>query len=278
MEDLRKVGDIVLKERVLSAVIGVILLILIFKVGGLVFLGLNIIVVGLGLNEYFRLVEAKGVKTDKTMGIIIGISLIILIYFQINNLNFIFGSLFLILILILLKQIFVKMDGSVILVTAVTFFGVLYIVGLFSHLVLLYNLKSVGEYGYLIVWLPIIATWLTDTGAYFTGINFGKHPLAPNISPKKTIEGAIGGAFCSIVFSIIMSNYLGFGYWHGILLGLLIAIFGQLGDLVESLLKRDAQIKDSGTIIPGHGGILDRIDSLLFSLPIVYYYLQLVVF
>ncbi|GAB6137622.1 phosphatidate cytidylyltransferase [Halanaerobaculum tunisiense] len=261
-----------LTERILSGLIGIPLLILIFKIGGWAVLGLNLVIVTLGLQEYYKLVANKGVTPSRGLGILLGGLLSIICYLDLGLAN-LFTLLVLGLIIILLKQILVKLDQSVILATATTYFGVLYIAGLFSHLSLLYNLEA----GALLVWLPIVATWLTDTGAYFTGLNWGQHALAPQISPNKTIEGALGGILGSVLGTLIFSLYFNLGYLEAVILGILIAVVAQLGDLAASAFKRDAQIKDSGDLIPGHGGLLDRIDSLLFALPIVYYYLQVFV-
>lgn len=115
-------------------------------------------------------------------------------------------------------------------------------------------------------------TWLSDTGAYFVGRNFGKHKLAPILSPKKTVEGAVGG-FVSAILAAVLAHYIAFpeidlGYM--LLLGAVANVLAQMGDLSESLLKRSYGVKDSGKIIPGHGGILDRVDALIFSAPWVY--------
>ena len=178
------------------------------------------------------------------------------------------------LIIILLKQILIKMNESAIISTAVTYFGVCYIAGLFSHLILLYNLDISLQSDKLIVWLPILATWFTDTGAYFVGISLGQNALAPEISPKKTIEGAVGGLVGSILITVLLALYFNIALYDGIILGVLIGVIAQLGDLSASAFKRDSELKDSGDVIPGHGGILDRIDSLLFVFPVVYYYFQ----
>ncbi|TDX51895.1 phosphatidate cytidylyltransferase [Orenia marismortui] len=265
-----------LKMRILSAIVAIPLLILIFKFGGLPFFILNLVVVGLGINEYFKLAQAKGIEVNKLLGVLLGLILIFITYLNSNTPSIIYGYLILSFLIILLKQVLIKVDESALLATATTFFGVFYIAGLFSHLILLYNLEGIDgrNIGKLFVWLPILATWITDTGAYFTGINFGKHSLSPKISPNKTIEGSIGGLLFSVILTVLISIHLDINYFHGIILGIIIAVFAQLGDLCESVFKRDAQIKDSGDVIPGHGGILDRIDSLLFTLPVVYYYLQ----
>ncbi|BES65270.1 phosphatidate cytidylyltransferase [Gottschalkiaceae bacterium SANA] len=121
------------------------------------------------------------------------------------------------------------------------------------------------------VLLVFIFSWISDTCAYFTGVFFGKHPLCPAISPKKTIEGSIGGMIGSALLALLFSYY-----WHGDIIwyyagfGLVGSAISQSGDLIASMFKRQSQIKDYGNIIPGHGGILDRFDSILFVLPVVY--------
>ncbi len=124
----------------------------------------------------------------------------------------------------------------------------------------------------------LAATFGADTGAYIFGKNFGKHKLAPHVSPGKTIEGLVGGILFSIAV-LFFVNYLIFHFLDAkscFILGILIGLFGPLGDLSESLLKRGAGVKDSGNLIPGHGGLLDRIDALLFTSPVVYYYAVLI--
>ena len=182
------------------------------------------------------------------------------------------------LLAILLKRMVFLEETSALLSASTTFFGVFYTAVLFSYLIRLYDLEVAGDkVGPLLVWLPILATWTTDTAAYFTGLNLGQHQLAPQVSPNKTIEGALGGIVGSILMTAGLSNLLMYDWWHGIWLGAIIGIVAQLGDLCESAFKRDAEIKDAGDLIPGHGGMLDRIDSLLFTLPVVYYYLEFII-
>ena len=125
------------------------------------------------------------------------------------------------------------------------------------------------------VYLGMFTTFANDTGAYFIGRAIGRHKLAPAISAAKTWEGAIGGLMSAIVAAVVIAIILPltFQYWEIMLLGLLVSIFAQLGDLVESLLKRNMGVKESGKLLPGHGGVLDRFDSLIFVGPVVYYYL-----
>lgn len=151
------------------------------------------------------------------------------------------------------------------------FFATIFIPLMFSSIVRI----RIAENGIYLVLLPFLSAWMTDTGAYFTGYFFGKHKFAPTISPKKTIEGCIGGFFTCIIFMFIYGGIVNY-FWdvqinNMILLaiGILCSIIAQFGDLSMSLIKREFGIKDYGTIMPGHGGILDRFDSVLFTAPAV---------
>ena len=147
--------------------------------------------------------------------------------------------------------------------------GLVYIPFLLGHLVPLRMLPQGREW----IFLTLITIMSCDSFAYFVGRALGRHKLYPAVSPNKTIEGALGGLFGAILAVLIVKyTFLPtIGLFGAVLIGLLLGVMGQLGDLFESLLKRACQVKDSGTMIPGHGGILDRLDSLLFAFPIVYY-------
>ncbi|MBT3270412.1 phosphatidate cytidylyltransferase, partial [Candidatus Poribacteria bacterium] len=130
-----------------------------------------------------------------------------------------------------------------------------------------------GPGGILLLLVPI---WACDSGAYFVGRAIGKHPLAPVVSPKKTWEGSVGGFVGSIVAAVLVGRWaLDLPILTGLGVGAIIGVLGQFGDLAESALKRSAGVKDSGRLIPGHGGLLDRLDSLTFAAPALYYYLLL---
>jgi len=146
--------------------------------------------------------------------------------------------------------------------------GALYIGGLASHFISLRQLER-GEYW---VGLALLTTWLCDTAAYFVGTWFGKHKSFPLISPKKTWEGTIAGLIAGTVTAALVGLLLDIPIVWGLPLGLALSLAATFGDLAESLIKRQVRIKDSGNIIPGHGGALDRIDSLLFVVTIVYYF------
>lgn len=147
----------------------------------------------------------------------------------------------------------------------------LYVPVLLSHMILLHSMPDGRRW----VLLVLIMTMVCDSSAYFVGTAFGRHRLYPAISPKKSIEGAVGGLIGSVLAALSAHLWLlpQTSWFDCVLVGVLAGVFGQLGDLFESMVKRYANIKDSGTIFPGHGGMLDRIDSLLFSFPAVYAYL-----
>lgn len=114
----------------------------------------------------------------------------------------------------------------------------------------------------------------TDIAAYYFGVKFGKHKLSAVISPKKTIEGSVAGSVCAILAGIVIGKLTGISLYHSVVLAVIVTVMAQLGDLSESLIKRDAGVKDSGHSLPGHGGFLDRADSYLFSVPVAYYYIK----
>ena len=171
-----------------------------------------------------------------------------------------------------LSALFFSRDrSSSITDVAVLVFGALYVSGLLGHVMLLRGL----EHGAELVLYVLLLTWTTDSAAYFGGRRFGRRALAPIVSPNKTVEGALAGLLAAVLMAVIAR------WWflpilslaEAIVVGLLLGVMGQLGDLVESMMKRSAGVKDSGALIPAHGGMLDKIDSLVFTAPTFYYYL-----
>ncbi|MDD3419533.1 MAG: phosphatidate cytidylyltransferase [Candidatus Gastranaerophilales bacterium] len=179
-------------------------------------------------------------------------------------------------------------ERSTIADTATSLLGVLYGMLLPAHLVLLRGIDKSGLHflnytfnpkglfqlneglGYLILVFAIIV--MTDCGAYYIGSKFGKTPLAPRISPKKTLEGSIGGFISAVFISLIVGSAIHIDPLNCIVAGILFSAFAQLGDLAESMMKRDANAKDASDFLPGHGGILDRADSFIFTAAVAYYY------
>jgi phosphatidate cytidylyltransferase len=154
---------------------------------------------------------------------------------------------------------------------AITFLGFFYVTFSLSHLILISNIDD----NYFI-WYPFIIAFITDTFAYLTGKIMGKTPLIPSVSPNKTVEGSLGGMIACILFTYL---YAVWGkpefQFYAIFLGLIGGMLSQVGDLIASKIKRIAHIKDFGKIMPGHGGVLDRFDSILITLPLVYYFMVL---
>ncbi len=147
--------------------------------------------------------------------------------------------------------------------------GLVYLPLLLGHMVSLRLLEDGRQW----IFMTLIVIMSCDTFAYFVGRKIGKHKLYPAVSPNKTIEGAVGG-LVGAVLAVLLAKYTflpAIGFLGAVTIGLALGVVGQLGDLFESLLKRACQVKDSGTIIPGHGGMLDRLDSLIFAFPVVYY-------
>ena len=167
---------------------------------------------------------------------------------------------------------------------AITISGICYIGLAFSHLILLRFshmdtaiVTSLGnmDVGAALIWLAFIGTWASDTFAYFTGCAIGRHKLCPNISPGKTVEGFLGGMIGTVLALVGLGLVFNFSIYHMISLGICLASVATVGDLVESCIKRLPGIKDSGNILPGHGGVLDRFDSIMFTVPLVYYYVHI---
>jgi len=220
-------------------------------------------------------------------GVIINLLMYDLAYGKVNNIfsfihaedpRVIFAIIVFSIITIFIIQIFTRPLKGGIYSVAVTIFGFIFIVLSFSHIILLKKLDN-GVF-YLI--MVNVAVMMNDTGAYFGGVLFGKHKVGFAVSPNKSWEGYFSGVLVTMISMIILnqvilSNYNVqlFSLPEAAFLGILLSVFGHLGDLAESAVKRDGEIKDSGSIIPGHGGMWDVFDALIFTIPIFYYYIVL---
>ena len=234
-----------------------------------------------GLYEFFYLIKKKGIPIYSYIGIFIGVLIPASIYTRFaltKNWELLF--IVLALLLILLLQFGRRDNSNAIVGISTTLFGVLYVSWFFSFLVKIrfQLLPNSDIAGIKLLAFIILVTKFGDIGALLVGSRFGKHPLIPRISPNKSIEGSLGSFAFSMFAAVLAKSFLPaelkFPLWHVILIGAFFGGIGQLGDLSESLIKRDCNVKDSGKLLPGMGGVLDVIDSLLFTAPAFYLYMS----
>ena len=240
------------------------------------------IIIGLGLWEFYGLAEIKGFRPFKGYGTFCGILFAVFVYVMValhkpQADEFIYMLLFLMIATILVKYTFIKDNSAPIINGSITILGIMYVSFLFTFIIKLRYLPDAAHGKWWVLALFII-TKISDSAAYLGGTKWGRHKLIPRISAKKTIEGSAFGVLGAVIASLVCRLFFiqELGWIKIIILGILLSIAGQIGDLVESLIKRDAEVKDSGTPIPGMGGILDILDSLLFAGPVMYIYLKLV--
>ncbi len=247
-----------LRYRVLVAVIGIPIGLAAVILGGYYFFGLAVVLTVLGLHEYYTVVRPY--RPNLLVGFVAGLGVLAGAYFM--GLEGILAGLAALVILTFFWSLFGELGAHLVGRMAVTGFGVLWVAVGFAYLLLLRAL----EHGMALTILVMACTMLSDTFAYFVGRAMGRHRMAPRISPNKSVEGAIGGLAGAVVAALVVKIY---SPWlpamEAVILGLIIGVVGQWGDLFESAFKRDFRVKDSGRILPGHGGILDRFDSILFA-------------
>lgn len=262
-----------LNNRYLGAVLISPLLIFIF-LGGLYLHILALIMSLIGMYEFYRVAKNKNINPISGVGYCLCIAYY-LIFFYSHNLS---SSFLLIILFIALLLCIPVIDTKYNFIdVSTTILGFIY-VGLFFSFIPLVNEKM---YGSIFIWLVFIASWSTDTMAYYTGRAFGSRKLCEKVSPKKTVEGSIGGLIGSTVicgiYGILMIGYMNsISIYHFFIIGALCGVMCQFGDLVASSIKRFTGVKDYSNLIPGHGGILDRFDSILFSSVVVFYYLTFI--
>lgn len=256
-----------LRTRILSALVLIPLVVAAVYLGGLWFAGFVAIAAGLATHEFCNMARKLGAHPMRPAAIGVAALLPLVALVPTQGLGPALFILFLggMMVARVLRQ---DQDGFL-LDWSATLAGAAYVGGMLSHLVLLRKL----EQGIIWVALVFLATWTTDTAAYFIGTVWGRHSLFPKVSPRKTVEGTVAG----LVGGTALTAAIGCSFLHlspmaATGLGVLISLAVTFGDLSESLLKRQAGVKDSGRLIPGHGGALDRIDSLLFAGVAVYYF------
>ncbi|MEK6645502.1 MAG: phosphatidate cytidylyltransferase [Candidatus Firestonebacteria bacterium] len=236
----------------------------------------------LGLLEFYQLFKKIGIQVMSALGITCGVFFIISNFNIVNSIlpytsNFVLTMLFIASASI---QVFYLVNRksndfyASLLSIFITLFGVFYIFWLGRYMIFLAEHFASRS----AIFLLFAVTWAYDSFAYFVGSAFGKHKLFPTISPKKSLEGLIGGIGLTIIVILGIKSFtsvIEFSYLHCVIISILLSITGQIGDLFESIIKRYAGVKDSSALIPGHGGILDKLDSFLFNAPVLYYYLYL---
>ncbi len=260
-----------LKARILSAVIGIPVLLIILYEGGIYWWCLFAILGIVALYEYYRMMSIKGYDPIYIPGFMVLLAMLLSAAVP----GYLLPAFLLIIIIFALYMIFQypRIDINDI---SLSFFGAFYMGLLLSFSLKIFYLDN----RFWIMVLCLLLTWASDTGGYFAGRFLGSKPLSPQISPNKTQEGAAGAIILSIAaaflfFSIIEIGQTNFAYV--LILGLSASILAQIGDLMISGMKRFFGVKDTGKIIPGHGGVLDRLDSFLMVVPLVYYFFTYVV-
>ena len=267
--------------RILTSVLFIPALVYIAREGNIPFLVLIELGILLSSYEFFTILEIKGLNPHKSLGIIAAVLLGLNAYFA--SYFFTLATLTILFILLSIPELTRTDPDRAIYHISTTFFGVIYTGWLFSHLILLreFPVHKGGDYslGLSYAMLPFVIAWTGDTFAFLIGSKLGRHKLLKRVSPSKSWEGTIGGGLASIAALFVMRTFYAqyLTVFDTIVLGILGYSSAVLGDLIESLLKRDAKLKDVSSSIPGHGGVLDRFDSILFTAPLVYYYLRLFV-
>lgn len=280
-----------MKTRIISGVAALLLLAIVMFLGKYAFGAVVFLLALIGIHEFYNAMKSGGYKPVRIMGYI---SCLPLLYLTFGNSRLSLNSIvdysihlkilalfvFLVLSSLLCLLIF-KHEKYNIADAAITILGIIYVVFLFSFLILV---RSINGRGDLFIWLVFAGAWVPDTAAYFTGVALGKTKILPVVSPKKSLEGSIGGiAGCVAVMtgiglflnSLGIYGAAGIPFFHYIILGLLCGAVSQIGDWAASAIKRYVAVKDYGNLMPGHGGVLDRFDSILFAAPVVYFYLSL---
>lgn len=267
-----------LSSRIMTSVVGFLFACLLIWIGNWALLPALLIISMMALREYIRMLDQNDIDVRRAALMIYGASIIIASLPVWPSVPWVGGSW--------REALLTMAIGSIVVLEVIrpgerplerivySIFGLLYLPWLLGFFIMLRSSPD-HEQGWLFFALPLLATFAADTGAFFVGYYFGKHKLAPEVSPNKTVEGATGGLVFSFLIILLVTQFA--QIWtplDALLYAALVASASQLGDLAESLIKRSLKIKDSGSSLPGHGGVLDRIDGLLFAVPATYLFLK----
>jgi phosphatidate cytidylyltransferase len=261
----------VLSHRVFSAIALIPIVAWVVYAGNWWFLGALAIAGTLAGREFYHMMRQGGHRPAQAIGL--PLLLLLLLDAHRPSWGIVRPAIVLTIILAFVWHLFQKGDATPTVSWALTVMGGLYLGWFLGHFLLL-RARPDG-----LAWTVVafLATWISDSGAYFVGLTMGRHKLWPRISPKKSWEGSIGGLVTGVLGTMLIAWLAGLPVGHGAAIGLLIPIITPFGDFAVSMMKRQVDVKDSSTLIPGHGGMLDRLDSLLFAAVVVYYYVTWVV-
>ncbi|HMQ79389.1 MAG TPA: phosphatidate cytidylyltransferase [Ignavibacteria bacterium] len=271
--------------RVIVGVIGIPLIIISALLGNEIFLVFCMVLAFFCMNEFYNLFEKPhhppgeltkwfgGVSFHKTVFLIISTLVVVCFYYE--HFNYALILYFLMFIFLIVSEVFKEEKHFEAVGTWLL--SVVYISTPFGLLSLMDNSRTLGSYGANYAIICLVLVWVSDSFAFFGGKLFGKHKLAERISPKKTWEGSIIGFLFTMLSGVVIWKFIypDFSVWHWLSVTLIVGFFAQIGDLFESNLKRSVKVKDSSNLIPGHGGALDRFDSILFAVPALYIFLYL---
>jgi len=265
-----------LTQRIIAALLGVAIILSAIIYSEWTYFAVFFILCALTQLEFYKLVGLDGMLPLKFWGTLTGLSIYTITFLVCaEHLDpRIYFAIAPIASTVYFVKLYKKNDKKPFTNIAYTFLGIIYVAIPFAllHIAVFYN----DTYSFQIIIGALFIQWASDTGAYFAGVKFGKRKLFERISPKKTWEGALGGTILAFIFAIIMAaNFDEIADWQWLCIAGIIVIAGTYGDLVESLFKRSIEVKDSGSIIPGHGGFLDRFDGLLLSAPFISAFLML---
>ncbi|MFQ6678310.1 MAG: phosphatidate cytidylyltransferase [Fidelibacterota bacterium] len=263
------------KGRTLINALGIPGLLFIIWLGGIYFTILMSVVIVLALNEFYGIYKQKGINASMPLGLVAA-AFFIWYYHTDPYINmFTFLQVAIVFTLLsLLIELFSKKDNFASNLSY-TFFGIVYIPMLLGSLIAIRQMDV--TYSTHFTFAIFLSVWLCDSAAYGFGVKWGKKKILPKVSPNKSWVGSIAGYFSALIFFIILSYYnfpsSNFSIKDILIFSIISGIFGQLGDFTESMFKRDVGVKDSSTFLLGHGGVLDRFDSLIFVAPLSYFYL-----
>ncbi|MBS1976098.1 MAG: phosphatidate cytidylyltransferase [Bacteroidetes bacterium] len=265
-----------LTQRIITALIGAAIIVTAIVYSEWTYFLIFFFICFMTLREFYQLAGLEGMLIQKTFGLICGMS-IFTMSFLIEHGDISYRYYFLIFPLlscVYMIKLYKKFERKPFTNIAYTFLGIFY--AAVPYALLNIAVFENGRYNFEIIFGCLFILWASDTGAYVAGTLFGKRKLFERISPKKSWEGSFGGAVLALAFSYLMSQYFTvLAPWQWFSIGAIIVVGGTYGDLIESLLKRSMEIKDSASILPGHGGFLDRFDGLLISAPFIVAFLEI---